>query len=322
MISIQSQAHSIEMARAFRIARGARTHCDVVRVTLDYHGLQSEAECTPYPRYGESVTSVQEQIRQFSRTIEHLAPNVARQDLQQQPAGAARNALDCALWRLEAALADSHFPAPYFAISPNIETAMTVSVDTPSAMAEQASEYVASGASLLKIKLDEQQIIERLQAVRASVPSTKIIVDANEAWTHLDLADLFVRLAELDIAMIEQPVMKGEDERLRNIAHPVALCADESCHTRDDLPALTGCYEMINIKLDKSGGLTEALALEQAARGLGMSIMVGCMLGTSMAMKAALPLATRAEIVDLDGPVLLGQDCADGLQYHRGRLWI
>ncbi|MCV6602273.1 MAG: dipeptide epimerase, partial [Cohaesibacter sp.] len=170
--------------------------------------------------------------------------------------------------------------------------------------------------------LDESDIEHRVAAVRQAAPNCKIILDANEAWHDMEFESLFQRLAHYDIAMIEQPVPAGQDELLQGIDHPIPLCADESCHTKQDLASLKGCYEMVNIKLDKTGGLSEAFALEAQARSLGFGIMVGCMLGTSIAMKAALPIATRAEIVDLDGPVLLGQDVENGLIYSEGKLHL
>ncbi len=322
MIKIDAQPHSIELATPFVISRGARTHCHTVRVTASFGEHQGIGECTPYPRYGERVDSVIEQINSWIRDLQTLEPNVAKQQLQTKPAGAARNALDCALWDLLGKIEGKAFPSPYFDINSSIETAMTVSVGDAETMARQAKQYVEQGATLLKVKLDENDVIERLAAVRTAAPECKIILDANEAWQSLDLASLFEQLVPYNIAMIEQPLPSGEDKALANIAHPIPLCADESCHTRSELGQLSELYEMINIKLDKTGGLTEALLLEQQAREQGFKIMVGCMLGTSLAMKAALPIATRAEIVDLDGPVLLGQDIEDGLRYHSGKLHL
>ncbi|MCK6262975.1 dipeptide epimerase [Vibrio sp. ZSDE26] len=326
-MKITAQHVSIKLARPFSISRGTRTHQDVVRVTIDYEENTVVGECTPYARYGESVDSVMEQIQQFASSLQVIEPHsnvdVIKQLLQDRmPAGAARNGIDSALWRLTALHANSQFPSPHFDVSPQIETAMTVSVSSPSAMAEQAKGYVQLGATLLKVKLDGEQIIERVAAVRSAAPNAKLILDANEAWLGLPLQQLFHQLTEYQVAMIEQPVPKGEDECLRHIEHPIPLCADESCHVSEDLPSLLGCYEMINIKLDKTGGLTEALELEKQARQHGLTIMVGCMLGTSIAMKAALPIATRAEIVDLDGPVLLGVEEPDGLKYQSGQILV
>ncbi|GAM75717.1 muconate cycloisomerase [Vibrio ishigakensis] len=319
---IQAKPHSIALATPFVISRGARTHCHTVRVTVQHGEYKGVGECTPYPRYGESVESVTEQIQHWTEELSALTPTDAKQKLQQMPAGAARNALDCALWDLLANADKQTFPSPYFEIKPAIETAMTVSIGEPEVMAEQARGYVRLGATLLKVKLDGEQVVERVKAVRRASPDSKIILDANEAWSGLDLESLFEELLPYDIAMIEQPLPSDNDGLLSSIAHPIPLCADESLHTRKELSKLRERYEMINIKLDKTGGLTEALLLEKEARELGFSIMVGCMLGTSVAMKAALPVATRAEIVDLDGPVLLGQDEENGLKYHSGQLHL
>lgn len=315
-MKITVQHERFPFARPFTISRGTRTHQDVVTVTLYEGNRCASAECTPYPRYGESVESVIRQIEQISAGGHNLTLN--RQQLQSLlPAGAARNALDCALWRLEW---QSQFPSPAFEIAPAIPTAMTVSIDTADVMARQAAELAANGATLLKIKLDAEAVIERVSAIRKAVPDIPLILDANEAWGDLPLSPLFDALAPLDIKMIEQPVPAEQASQLKGIPHPIPLCADESCHTSQDIAALTGCFEMVNIKLDKTGGLTEALKLEQTARAAGFDIMVGCMVGTSLAMEMALPLASRASIVDLDGPVLLGYDRPRGLRYQNGMI--
>lgn len=321
-MKIQAHHHSIKLAKPFTIARGTRTHAEMVRVSITYQDHIAQGECTPYPRYGESVDSVIEQINAFSETLISLTPKQARIELQRCPAGAARNAIDCALWSLESMLKGSRFPAPFFTIKPSIETAMTVSVADVRTMADQASEYVEQGATLLKVKLDGDAVLEKVRAIREVAPNAKIIIDANEAWAEMDLAALFTDLTPFNITMIEQPVPSGQDALLKDISHPIPLCADESCHTRAQLDELVGIYEMINIKLDKTGGLTEALALEKSAREAGLSIMSGCMLGSSLAMKAALPIANRAEVVDLDGPVLLGSDIENGLRYQQGKLYL
>ena len=319
---LEANPYSIELATPFVISRGARTHCHTVRVTIAHNHQQGIGECTPYPRYGESVESVIEQIESWTSDLVKLSPPEAKQFLQTMPAGAARNAVDCALWDLIGKLENTQFPSPLFPIDNSIETAMTVSIGDAQKMAEQVKYYVEQGATLLKVKLDDKAVIERVAAVRAAAPNCKIILDANEAWASLDLDQLFERLVPYGIAMIEQPLPSGEDHLLATIKHPIPLCADESCHTRAQLVDLKGLYEMINIKLDKTGGLTEAVLLEQQARDSGFTIMVGCMLGTSLAMRAALPIATRAEIVDLDGPVLLGKDIENGLKYHSGQLHL
>jgi len=321
-MKILANSHSIALATPFVISRGARTHCQVVRVSIEHQHWKAVGECTPYPRYGESVDSVLQQIEQWSDELKNLPPVQAKQQLQLLPPGAARNALDCALWDLICQMEGTHFPSPYFKVPRSMETAMTVSVGSVDVMTSQARDYVAQGATLLKVKLDAAEVIERVAAVRQAAPNCKLILDANEAWTDLDLPTLFQQLTQYDITMIEQPLPSDNDTQLSSIEHPIPICADESCHTRQQLHELIGRYEMINIKLDKTGGLTEALALEECARDFGFAIMVGCMLGSSIAMKSALPIATRAEVVDLDGPVLLGQDVENGLNYKNGTLCL
>ena len=310
-----------ELARPFVISRGSRTHQDVVVATVQLGERSASAECTPYPRYGESIDSVLGQIEEFNNLLDQH-PTLSAKSIQQElvpqlPAGAARNAIDCALWRLNA---EQAFPAPLFDIKDNIVTAMTVSIDTPDTMAQQARELCGLGAKLLKVKLDDQHIIDRVAAVRQAASNCEIILDANEAWEHQPLAQLFASLADYNIRMIEQPVPAGKDHLLKGIPHPIPLCADESCHTSDDLSDLEGCYEMVNIKLDKTGGLTEAIKLAQQAREQQLDVMVGCMVGTSLAMEAALPVASQADLVDLDGPVLLKHDRENGLLYQDG--WL
>ncbi|MCG7587109.1 N-acetyl-D-Glu racemase DgcA [Photobacterium sp. OFAV2-7] len=320
---IKTQHEQFPLARPFTISRGTRTYQDVVTVTIQQNGLSATAECTPYPRYGESIESVIKQIELLNHNLSGTQLTRANLPDYLTP-GAARNAVDCALWRLEHQAA---FPYQAFTIKPEIITAMTTSLDTPEAMGKQAKELCdEKGAKLLKVKLNHELIIERVKAVRENAPKADIILDANEAWGELtpdtDLSTLFEQLASFNITMIEQPVPKGMDNMLLGINHPIDLCADESCHTSEDLDKLVGCYEMINIKLDKTGGLTEALALEAKARSMGFKIMVGCMVGSSMAMEAALPIATHADIVDLDGPVLLKHDRANGLRYQAGMLHL
>lgn len=321
-MQISSEHLHIPLERPFIISRGVRTHCDIIQVTIEHESYKAVGECSPTSRYGESIESVIEQIKTFSQNWQNITPKQARLELQNQPAGAARNALDCALWDLESQITNIAFPSPYFDINQQIETAMTVSIDTPQVMAQQAKEYVESGATLLKVKLDAEDVIERLTAVRQSAPNCKVIVDANEAWEALNLESLFQQLVPFAITMIEQPVPSGKESLLKNIEHPIPLCADESCHTAKDIPSLIGCYEMVNIKLDKTGGLTEALNLEKTARDNGLAIMVGCMVGTATAMKAALPVATNAEVVDLDGPLLIGASYANELTYNNGKIII
>ncbi len=312
---------TLPLARPFAIARGTRTAVAVIRVTLEQDGFIGHGECTPTPRYNESVESVHAQLNAMKEAIE---AGLSRQALQTElNAGAARNALDCALWRLDAARAKKTlWQQAALSAPPLVVTAETLSLDSVEKMADAAQNAVSRGALLLKIKLDREAIVEKVAAIRAVAPDATLIVDANEAWSGLDLPPLFAALLPYRIAMIEQPLPAGADAVLQHIAHPIPLCADESCHTRSDIAALRDRYEMINIKLDKCGGLTEALAMVDEAKKQGMRLMVGCMLGSSLAMEAALLVTPQAEHVDLDGPIWLAADSSPFLSYSQGRIWL
>ncbi|ENA1776228.1 L-Ala-D/L-Glu epimerase [Yersinia ruckeri] len=304
---------------AFVISRGSRTEAKVVVMELEENGVCGIGECTPYPRYGESESSVMAQLAWVAKVVEGGLSRDALQVLL--PAGAARNALDSALWQLECAMArQSLWQRSEIDEPTDISMAQTVSIGTPEAMAYHACLLAQQGAKLLKIKLDGHLIAERLVAIRTAVPEITLIVDANESWQPEGLAGRCQLLADLGVAMLEQPLPAGKDETLLNFIHPLPICADESCHTRADLPRLVNRYEMVNIKLDKSGGLTEALLLAKEARQLGFDIMLGCMLCTSRAIRAALPLAPAARFIDLDGPTWLARDVADGLNFSCGAI--
>ncbi|MBK0326334.1 dipeptide epimerase [Rhodobacteraceae bacterium F11138] len=297
-----------KLAQAFTISRGSRTEAKVLTVTITDGAFCGRGECVPYARYGETLDSVEAQIRSVGHSI-------TRADLAQAlPAGAARNALDCALWDLEAKQADKRvwelagLPAP----DPEI-SAYTLSLDTPDAMRAQAADN--AHRPLLKIKLGTPDDMPRLEAVRAGAPESRIIVDANEGWSASVYADLAPHLVRLGVALVEQPLPAGEDDALIGMQRPVPVCADESCHDRASLPALKGKYDVINIKLDKTGGLTEALALKSAALDAGYDIMVGCMVGSSLAMAPAVMLAQGAMVTDLDGPLLLAEDRDNPLSF-------
>ena len=269
------------------------------RVTRD--GASGWGECVPYARYGETMESVAAQIQALPDDIDRMALQEAL------PPGAARFAIDAALWDLEAKQSGKRawelagLPKP----GPEI-TAYTLSLDTPEAMQAQAAEH--AHRPLLKIKLGTPDDMPRLEAVRAGAPNARIIVDANEGWSAEVYTDLAPHLVRLGVAMVEQPLPAGDDEALIGMDRPVPVCADESCHDRASLPALKGKYDMINIKLDKTGGLTEALALKAAAQAEGYQIMIGCMVGTSLAMAPAVLVAQGAAVTDLDGPLLLAED--------------
>ncbi len=296
------------LARAFTISRGSRTHARVLTVTLEAGGAVGRGECVPYPRYGESLESVEAQIACLPERFDRDALQTLL------PPGAARNAVDCALWDLEAKRTGrpvwelAGLPEP----GPEI-TAYTLSLDTPDAMRAQAAEN--AHRPLLKVKLGTPDDLPRLEAVRDGAPDPRLILDANEGWSAADYARLAPALARLGVEMVEQPLPAGADEGLAGAERPVPLCADESCHDRASLPALRGKYDMVNIKLDKTGGLTEALALRAAALADGYRIMVGCMIGSSLAMAPAILVAQGAAVTDLDGPLLLAEDRAPALTF-------
>jgi L-Ala-D/L-Glu epimerase len=301
---------SFRLAEVFTISRGSRTEAKVLTVRVERDGVTGRGECVPYARYGESLDSVAAQIA-------GLPEGITRPDLQHAlPPGAARNAVDCALWDWEAKRAGRRawdlagLPAP----GPVI-TAFTLSLDTPDRMEAAAARH--AHRPLLKIKLGTPDDMPRLEAVRRGAPNARIIVDANEGWTAEVYADLAPHLLRLGVALVEQPLPAADDAALIGLARPVPVCADESCHDRASLSHLAGKYDMVNIKLDKTGGLTEALALRDAARAAGFQLMVGCMVGTSLAMAPAVLVAQGAEIADLDGPLLLAEDRPHPLAYDQ-----
>lgn len=296
------------LAEVFTIARGSRSAAAVLSVRITREGHTGRGECVPYARYGETQDSVAAQIADLPDTV-------SRGQLQRLlPPGAARNAVDCALWDLAAKqagrraweLAGLDAPGP-------LVTAFTLSLDTPDKMRAAAARHAQR--PLLKIKLGTPDDMPRLEAVRQGAPKARIIVDANEGWTAEVYADLAPHLLRLGVEMVEQPLLADADDLLAEIARPLPVCADESCHDRESLPALGGKYDMVNIKLDKTGGLTEALALRVEAEAAGHGVMVGCMVGSSLAMAPAVLVAQGVAIVDLDGPLLLAEDRAVPLDY-------
>ena len=290
-----------KLAQVFTIARGSRTEAQVLTVKLNDGQHVGWGECVPYARYGESLQSVTDEIL-------GLPDAFSRFDLYDLlPAGAARNAVDCALWDLEAKRAGKPVweLAGLEAPGPEI-TAYTLSLDTPEAMKAQAALHAYR--PLLKIKLGTPDDMPRLEGVRAGAPKSTIIVDANEGWSAEVYADLAPHLVRLGVELVEQPLPAGEDHALLGMQRPVPVCADESCHDRSSLADLKGKYDVVNIKLDKTGGLTEALALRDAAIAQGYEVMVGCMVGSSLAMAPATLVAQGASVVDLDGPLLLAED--------------
>jgi L-alanine-DL-glutamate epimerase-like enolase superfamily enzyme len=290
-----------QLAQVFTIARGSRTEAQVLTVRVTDGDVTGVGECVPYARYGETLDSVTEQIN-------GLPADISRMGLYDLlPAGAARNAVDCALWDLEAKRAGKRVWELAGLVKPGPEiTAYTLSLDSPEAMQAQAAKNAFR--PLLKIKLGTPDDMPRLEAVRAGAPEARIIVDANEGWSADVYADLAPHLVRLGVQLVEQPLPAGEDDALIGMERPVPVCADESCHDRASLPHLKGKYDVVNIKLDKTGGLTEALALRDEALAQGYRVMVGCMVGSSLAMAPATLVAQGAEVVDLDGPLLLAED--------------
>ena len=300
------------LRKAFTISRGTRTEICVVTAELRDGDHVGRGECTPYPRYGETVEGVIADIEAMASALNDGMDRKALQSVL--PAGAARNALDCAFWDLEAKregrpaweLAGLPEPGP-------VITAYTLSLESPEKMRAAAAEN--AHRPLLKIKLGGEDDLDRLRAVREGAPTARLILDANEGWSLDAYAAIAPELQALGVEMVEQPLPSASDAALDGAPRPVALCADESCHDRRGLEALAGRYDLINIKLDKTGGLTEALALKQAAEALGLKIMVGCMMATSLAMAPAMLVAQGAAVVDLDPPLLLGRDREPGLHY-------
>ncbi|WP_323037651.1 N-acetyl-D-Glu racemase DgcA [Pararhodobacter sp.] len=305
---ITVQAESFRLAEVFTISRGSRTEAKVLTVRITRDGVTGWGECVPYARYDETLELVAAQIST-------LPSDISRGALQEVlPAGAARNAVDCALWDLQAKATGQRVwqLARLAAPGPEI-TCFTLSLDTPENMRAAAARH--AHRPVLKIKLGTADDMARLEAVRAGAPRSRIVVDANEGWSAEVYSDLAPHLLRLGVAMVEQPLPAGQDEMLAEIARPLPVCADESCHDRASLAGLVGKYDMVNIKLDKTGGLTEALALREAARDAGFEVMVGCMVGTSLAMAPAVLVAQGVAVTDLDGPLLLAEDRETPLRF-------
>ncbi len=307
-----AEVERFPIAGTFTISRGSKTEAEVICCTIRDGDHAGRGECVPYRRYNETVEGVLATIESAGGAI---AAGVARRDLGTfMPAGAARNAVDCALWDLEAKRSGRTVASSLGISNPRpIVTAFTLSLDTPGKMAAQAR--ANAGRPLLKVKIGGDGDIERIAAVVEAAPNSRIILDANEGWTDANIEENLALAAGLGVALVEQPLPAGNDDALRHIVHAVPICADESVHTAEGLAELVGLYDAVNIKLDKTGGLTEALQLRDRARELNFSIMVGCMVGTSLGMAPAVLLAQDADFVDLDGPLLLVQDRIPCLLY-------
>lgn len=306
------------IAGSFTISRGAKTEAVTVVAEVSQSGLIGRGECVPYPRYGETPEATLAAIEAMQAAV---AGGLTRQALQAaMPPGAARNALDCALIDLEAKAAglrawnllDRPIPCER-------TTAYTVSLGTPEAMA--AATAKAAHRPLLKIKLGGDGDGLRIAAVRKAAPDSELIVDANEAWTEANLEQNLAACAAVGVTLVEQPLPSGKDDALARIKRPLAVCADESVHDRNSLAPLRARYDAVNIKLDKTGGLTEALAMADAAQALGFEIMIGCMVATSLSMAPAMLVTPQARFVDLDGPLLLARDRDHGLRYDESLVY-
>jgi len=312
-LSLKVGTERFPIAGTFTISRGSKTEAEVVVVALSDGTATGRGECVPYARYGESIGGVVEAIEAIRGEIER---GLARTELlAAMKPGAARNAIDCALWDLEAKASGKPVSQTVCRVPPRpIATAFTISLGTPQAMAESAR--AAAHRPILKIKVGTSDDQARIEAVVRAAPRSRLILDANEGWSEDNIRDNLLMAARFGVALVEQPLPAGRDAMLRDIPHPVPLCADESVHTADGLAELSGRYDFINIKLDKTGGLTAALDLRDRARQAGFGVMVGCMVGTSLSMAPAVLLAQEAEFVDLDGPLLLARDREPGLRYE------
>ncbi|ASP33603.1 N-acetyl-D-Glu racemase DgcA [Labrenzia sp. VG12] len=317
-LAVSIEAQRFEIAGGFKISRETRTHAQVVVVSLEDGTHKGHGECVPYPRYGETLESVQTQIEEVA---ELLKEGLTREKLLRlMPAGAARNAVDCALWDLEAKrsgkraadLAGSGLLKP-------VTTAFTISVDTPDVMAEKTR--AAAHRPLLKVKLAGPGDDKRIAAVRAAAPDSTLIVDANEAWDDTCFQINMTACEAAGVALIEQPLPSKNDGLLAGLDRKVTICADESLHPGKSIDGLAEKYDAVNIKLDKAGGLTAALKLVEDAKAQDLKVMVGCMLGTSLAMAPAVVIAQTADYVDLDGPLLLAEDRSPGLRFEGSTLY-
>jgi L-alanine-DL-glutamate epimerase-like enolase superfamily enzyme len=317
MRQLTVRAESWPIAGTFTISRGSKTAADVVVVEIRDGAYIGRGECVPYPRYDETIAGAIAAIQALRPEIERGLDRAALQTAL--TAGAARNAVDCALWDLEAKMAGlpvwqlAGLPQPQAAV-----TAYTLSLDTVENMA--AASRANAARPLLKLKLSGPGDLDRVRAVHENAPRARLIVDANEAWTPEIYTALAPQLAPLGVELIEQPLPAGADGALAGLARPVPVCADESCHDTASLARIAGRYDAVNIKLDKTGGLTEALRLAAAAKAAGLDLMVGCMVATSLAMAPALLLAAAARWIDLDGPLLLARDREHGLAYDGSRV--
>lgn len=318
MLIIEAQEEIWSLREVFRISRASSTEARVVVVTVNDGKNTGRGEGVPISRYNQSVDSVLAQIESIKSV-----PDLDRDKLQHLlPPGAARNALDCALWDLEAKRSGKRaWEQANIPIIPEVETSFTISLDAPEKMAAAAK--AAANSPLLKLKLGGDDLdLARIEAVHEAAPTARLLIDANESWSPEHYRKIVPALKELGVELIEQPFPADADEVLETLDHPVPVCADESCHTSADLPRLRSRYELINVKLDKTGGLTEALRLTERARESGFKLLIGCMVCTSLGIAPARLLAGAADWIDLDGALLLARDRDHGLAYENGRLGL
>jgi L-alanine-DL-glutamate epimerase-like enolase superfamily enzyme len=317
-LRIEAKEEVWPLKEVFRISRGSCTEARVIVVTVNDGQHTARGESVPIARYSQSVDSVLAQIESI-KSVRDLDRDKLQHLL---PPGAARNALDCALWDLEAKRSGKRaWELANIPIVPEVETSFTISLDAPDKMAAAAK--AAANSPLLKLKLGGDDLnLARIEAVRGAAPAARLLIDANESWSPEHYRKIAPALKELGVELIEQPFPANADEVLETLDHPVPVCADESCHTTADLPRLRNRYEMVNVKLDKTGGLTEALLLTQCARQAGFKLLIGCMVCTSLGIAPARLLASATDYVDLDGPLLLAGDRDHGLGYENGRIGL
>ncbi|MEW5685962.1 MAG: N-acetyl-D-Glu racemase DgcA [Pseudomonadota bacterium] len=315
--SLVVRAERLALRAPFRISRGVKTHAELVVVEARDGGASGFGECVPYARYDETPASVVAVLEAAARRV--AAGEPARDVAAGLPAGAARNALDCALWDLEARLTGRSVAARIGRPAPDVlVTAVTISLDAPDAM--RAAAAAVAGSAVLKVKLDAEAPAERLLAVAEAAPAARLIVDPNEGWTPAILERMAGPISRVNVAVVEQPLPAGHDAALAGLAYPVPICADEAVHTAADVERVMDRYQMVNVKLDKAGGLTEALAMAGRARALGLGVMAGCMVASSLAIAPAMFVGAEADLVDLDGPWWLARDRAGGCRLTDGLL--
>jgi len=318
VLTIDAREETWPLDKPFRISRGTRTETRVVVVTLTDGQHSGRCEGVPIKRYNQTPASVLAEIESIKS-----APNLHREQLQKLlPPGAARNAVDCALWDLEAKISGKRaWELADISIAPEVETTFTISLDSPEAMA--AATQAATNLPILKLKLGgDHADVTRVEAVREAAPKVRLLVDANESWTPDHYLRVVPSLVEFGVELIEQPFPADANNVLETLDHPIPVCADESCHTTADLPGLKKRYEVVNIKLDKTGGLTEALLLADGACQAGFKLLIGCMVCTSLGIAPARLLAGAADWIDLDGALLLSRDREHGLAYGNGKIGL